>query len=118
MRYYELNNILGEISTYVYNDESQVDVYEAATDAMEIEMGQPFKHYKKFLNNIIDKIDKYKEKCPIEGLENQIKNDKAIMSKQSEMFVKSFIRGRYQDRVYRTLQNYKNSLIKVLKRHS
>ena len=111
-QYHELNNVLGEISTYVYNDESQVDLFESATQAMEIEQGAEFGNYKKYIEDIIQKIDKYKEGCPIDGLEKQIENNKIILAKQSELFIRLFIRDRYQDNVYQTLQNYKNSLIR------
>ena len=111
-QFYELNRILGQISTSVYDDETQSEVYEAVMNAMEIEQNSKFGQYLKYIKTITSKIDAYKKACSIEDLEKQIAIEKSIVSRLSDMFIKSFIRSRYQDAVYKTLQLYKRSLIR------
>ncbi|MCQ2744124.1 MAG: hypothetical protein MJ230_04930 [bacterium] len=114
-QFYELNKVLGKISTYIYDETSQDDIYKAAMCAMDIEKGSPFKNYKEYIKTIINKYKEYKKGCPIEGLDKQIEYNKTVLNKQTELFVKFFIRDRYQSDVYKTMQKYKNSLIRKSK---
>ncbi len=111
-QYRELNFILGKIGTLTYNDESQAEVNAAVLEAMEIEPGEKFKNYRKYIKIINENIDNFKQKAPIDILENEIEIEKMQISKRNEMFVNTYIRTRYQKNFAQTLQKYKQSLIK------
>ncbi len=109
--YTELNEILGKICTLSYNDDSQAIVNEAAQNALEIEPGQLFKKYRQDISAIVNMIEGYKKSVSFKTIEQNINSDKSLISKQQEMLVNTYIRTRYQNRFYQTLNNYKKHLI-------
>ena len=109
--YKELNNILGNIYTLSNGDDSQTIVNEAAEKALEIEMGQQFKEYRNYISDIVNMINGYKKAVPIKTIEQNIEDEKIMLSKQAEMLAKTYIRDRYQNKVYQTVNNYKKYLI-------
>ena len=111
-QYKALNNALGRIATLSYNDESQAYVNVAALEAMEIEPGEKFKKYSKYIKTITVNIDKLKENAPVEDLNNEVKSEKMLITKQEDMLIKTYIRTRYQKNFAETLKAYKQSLIK------
>lgn len=107
----ELNIILGKMCTLIYNDDSMSAVYDNIIAAMETDAGKEFKHYKKYMNKIIKNISEFEKNISINALEQGIEANKILISKQTDMLVKTYIRKRYQDKFYQTFNNYKKSLI-------
>lgn len=111
-QYKALNNILDRMGTLTCNVESQAEVYAAIMEAMGIDPGEKFKKYSKYLKFITSTIDDFKSTAPVTAINNEIESEKMLISKQSEMLIKTYIRNRYQKNVSKTLNDFKQALIK------
>jgi len=111
-QFLELCILLGKICTSAYGDESQKEIYNAAEAALELEPGSKFKSYKKYINKINKIIDSYKKTTSANAMLQDIESNKNIISKQTEMLVKTYIRTRYQNKFTETLNELKQSIIK------
>jgi len=110
--YSKLHNILGKILELSSVDEIDSKIQKASDKAVKIPHGEKIKAYKKYFKTIMKGIDSYKKEAPPEAIEDEIKYSKETLERKSKAMTEVYIRTRYQNKFYKTLQMYKQSLIK------